>query len=139
MIISELFTLSLSQTSKRLISCIIAIFALLLVVGLAVILFVYPFERPIPYVLGLFLGSLVATLKVILLERTINRAMDMDAKGAQNFSQLQYLMRYILTGAVLVVAALVPQISMIAAIVGVLTLQPAAYIVNAFLKKEAVK
>lgn len=88
------------------------------------------------YTKGILFGTLFAILKVILLERTINKSVDMPSHNAQNYARLHYTLRYFLTGVVLAIGALEPSISFIGVVIPILTLQPAVYIVNTMYKDK---
>lgn len=89
----------------------------------------------LPFVLGVLLGSAVSVAKVLLLERVVDRAVAMEKKAAPGYVRLQYLLRFSLTGAVLVLAALVPAVSLWGAAAGVVSYQIAAYAIR-FTKKS---
>lgn len=80
-----------------------------------------------PFVLGVLLGAVVSIIKVLLLGRVVNRAVDMERKAASAYASFQHLLRFALTGAVLLLGAFVPAISLWGAVAGVLTYQVAAY------------
>ncbi len=84
----------------------------------------------LPFVLGVLLGSLASVAKVLLLERAVNRAVNMEKKAATGYITLQHMLRLFLTGAVLVLAALVPAINLWGAAAGVLTYQVAVYLIK---------
>lgn len=81
----------------------------------------------LPFVLGVFLGAAVSAAKVLLLARTVNRAVDMDKKPAAGYVYLQHLLRLALTGAVLLLGALSPALNLWGAAAGVMTYQLAVY------------
>ncbi|NLF35447.1 MAG: hypothetical protein GX585_05720, partial [Clostridiales bacterium] len=66
-------------------------------------------------------------IKVFLLGRAVDQAMAMEKKAAARYIQLQHLFRLFLTGAVLVLAALVPAISLWGAAAGIVAYQIAVY------------
>lgn len=84
----------------------------------------------LPFVLGVLLGSLASVAKVLLLERAVDRAVNMEKKAAAGYITLQHMLRLFLTGAVLVLAALVPAINLWGAAAGVLTYQVAVYLIK---------
>lgn len=88
------------------------------------------------YSKGILFGTVFAILKVILLERTINKSVDMPIENAQNYTRLHYMLRYFLTGIVLTISALEPSISFIGVIISLVTLRPAVYIVNTMYKDK---
>ena len=102
--------------------------ALLMMVGGAV--FYRSFEA-LEFALGVLLSSAFSAVKILMLEHNVKRILDMDnANSGQNYIRGQYLLRYALTGVVLVIAALVPFISVWGAVFGVLTMQIAVIAVR---------
>ncbi|MCL2202133.1 MAG: hypothetical protein FWB75_09225 [Oscillospiraceae bacterium] len=89
------------------------------------------------FAFGVVLTSGLNAIKVFLLERTVNRTLDMDDPNTGgNYVKLQYLLRYFLTAVVLALVALVqifadpPFINVIGAILGIFTLQISVIIVR---------
>lgn len=83
---------------------------------------------PVVFAKGLFFGGIFSILKIKLMENTMSKAVQKDSVKAQTYVSMHYFMRYILTGIVLVVAALEPSISIYGAALGVLSLKAAAYL-----------
>lgn len=81
----------------------------------------------LPFLFGALLGSAVSVTKVFLLEKAVNKALDMEQKNATNYVTLQHLLRLFLSGAVLLLGALVPQISLWGVAAGILSFQVAVY------------
>lgn len=128
---------NISRTASALCKAVTGLFFLLLAGGLLVIYLVYPFERPLPYCMGLLLGSALSICKVLLLERSLGRAVEMEEKTAQGYAALQAAARYLLTMAVFGGVVLFrDKIGLFGAILGVLSLQFAAYIAGASLNKR---
>ena len=121
---------AMSGTAKQLIFGVIAVSAAALMVGLAVIVYIYRFDKPLAYAAGLILGAVLAAARVVLLEKSIARSAGSPPENAALRARLSYMGRYALTAAVLGAAALTPGVSLIGAVVGVLTLQPSAYLVG---------
>ena len=105
------------------------IVAAVLVVGGAV------FHRSMPEALYFAIGVILSTglnvLKLHMIGLASERIVQMEIEGrGKSFAGLQYLLRFLLTAAVLVAAAYVPFIDLIGAIFGVFTMQIAFYIWN---------
>ena len=81
----------------------------------------------LPFALGALLGAATNVLKIILLDRAVEKLVDMEEEKAKNYVRIQHFLRYILTGAVLVLAAVVPFISIWGAAAGILTYQVALF------------
>ena len=82
------------------------------------------------FAIGVILTSSLNIWKVNLLEKTVAKTLDMDdADAGKNYVRFQYLLRYFLTGAVLLAAGLIsmyvqpPFISIWGTVFGIFTLQ----------------
>ncbi|MDR3239523.1 MAG: ATP synthase subunit I [Clostridiales bacterium] len=126
----------LSATAKKLILGVALQFCLLLALGLAVILLLYPFEKPLAFLGGLLLGSAWSAAKVVMMERGLSQMIDLDQDGAQARARWQFIIRYAITAALLIFAALTPWISFWGMTAGLLILQTAAYVVQYGVRKE---
>ena len=126
----------LSHTAKVMCAVEGILFIVLLIAGYSVNYFVYPFERPLPYTIGLLTGCALSAAKIILLEKTISRAVDLG-KQAKNYASLHAFLRYFGT-----IAAVAPAFifrntfGVIGVVAGLLTLQLAAFITSAIIKKD---
>ncbi|MGI5935875.1 MAG: ATP synthase subunit I [Oscillospiraceae bacterium] len=122
--------MKLSEVAKRMILTI-GILTLLFIAAAAVY---YRSPDCLPFVFGALLGSATSIAKVILLERAVDRALGMEKDRAGNYVRLQHLLRLALSGAVLVLAALVPNISLWGAVAGILSFQISLYTLKMFKK-----
>lgn len=121
--------MKLSPPSKRMILVICISASIFIVGGIAFCLTfdILPSNEALPFALGVLLTSSVNVLKIVMLERTVQKAIGMDNVNAgKNYVRLQYLLRYLITGIALVAAALTPFISIWGAVAGILTMQVAA-------------
>lgn len=84
----------------------------------------------LPFIWGVLLGSAVGVAKVLLLKRAVDRALCMKETAAAGYVSLQHLLRLLLTGGALVLAAVVPGISLWGAVAGVVTYQLAVYLIR---------
>lgn len=126
----------LSDTSKRLVKVMLAVSLIGLGVGVIVTQIWFPSET-FKYVYGIVFGMVFSVLKLMLLERTLNKSANFPEGQAQNYVRLHYMLRYFLTGAVLVVAAVKGGVSSILGVVVCLaSLRPAVHIVNWQYKKQ---
>ena len=89
------------------------------------------------FAIGVILTSSLNVGKVCLLQRTVSKTLEMDdAAYGKNYVRLQFVLRYILTAAVLAAAGLItmyvepPFINLWGAIAGIFTLQISAIIVR---------
>ena len=81
----------------------------------------------LPFMFGVFSGTAVSIVKVFLLDNAVNKALTMEQKHAGNYLSIQYLLRFVLTGVVLYLGAIVPQLSLWGVVAGILAFQLAAY------------
>lgn len=126
--------LNFSKTCKRL---VLMDLALSLVVYGLIISFKSFFQINFVYfTIGMLFGMIFTILKVLLLDRTLNKAIDMPEENAVNYTRLHYTLRYFLTGVVIVVAALNPKVSLLGVVLALLVLRPAAYLTSRGEKDE---
>ncbi len=114
-----------SNTSKKLIAIISAIFFIALGVG-----YMLNYEPLAVYLSGLALGTVTAVVKVLVAELGVSKALLMEPGRSQLYIQGNFIIRYGLTAAALVVAAITPGVSLVGAVIGVLSMQIAGYIVG---------
>ena len=82
------------------------------------------------FIYGALLGSGVSIYKVIILEKTVDKALGMEEKSAGNYVRLQHLLRLFISAVVLVLAAIVPWISLWGAAAGIFSFQISLYFIN---------
>ena len=140
----NLFNISgLSKTARVMLASVAAVCLVLLAAGLLFINLIYKFEGSLPYTAGIMLGCIHSMIKIVLLEKSINRSLDIGASGeheakrASSVAYLHYVGRLVLTGAVFALAIIFPGIfGLFGAIIGVLSLQAAAIFANIILQKQ---
>ena len=141
--------MNLSKTAKTMILSCIAVYFILLILGLIGLnlaayfgIFSNWFERiegNLPYILGLTLGGIHSVIKVIMIEKAMVKIAGIDGEThAKNMGQLYYFGRFIITLLVLVIGALpsIPFIGFLGTIVGVFSLRLAAYLTAAIESKR---
>ena len=79
------------------------------------------------WTLGMTFGLVFSLLKLRLMQNTIAKAITMPEAKAQKYANVQYMIRYILTGVVLVVAALEPSVSLLGVFFGLVSMKVGAY------------
>lgn len=122
--------MTLSNIAKRMILTISIVS-----VGAIIASFIYYRSLAfLPFMIGVVLGSLTSIGKVILLERTVNASLSMDKKDVGKYVSLQHLIRLFLSGAVLLLGALIDGISLWGVAVGILAYQIGAYSTKAATK-----
>lgn len=79
-----------------------------------------------PFALGALLGTALNILKIILLDRSVQKVIQMDPKDARNHVRSQHFFRLLLTALAFAVAVLLPgSVSIWGVAAGVCTLQVA--------------
>lgn len=87
------------------------------------------------WTLGITFGLVFSLLKLKLMQNTIAKAIAMPEGKAQKYANVQYMIRYILTGVVLVIAALEPSINLLGVFFGLISMKVGAYAQLALNKK----
>ena len=113
--------MKISNTSKQIIIMMIALF--LIIFGVSV----FFINDTKSFFIGLSFGTIFSILKLILIEKTLNKALDMTGKKAANYIRIHYTLRYFLTFAVLLIAVY-KDFNIIGVIIGILLPLPAIYI-----------
>lgn len=124
--------MKLSDIARRMITAILIISA----ICLAGSVIYYHSLAFLPFLLGLVLGTGVSVGKVMLLERAVDKALAMDKGRAGTYVSMHHILRLLLTGGALLIAALVPWISLWGAAAGIFAYQIALYTFK-FLPKGA--
>ncbi|MGN1318388.1 MAG: ATP synthase subunit I [Lachnospirales bacterium] len=115
---------------KQIVKTVIALGIIALGIGL------FFTSESLYWVFGIVLGTAISVFKVIMLEKTLNKAVDMSPEDAKNYTRTRYTYRLVLSILAVVVCIKIPFINVIGVIVGLLLVQPAVYIVNFFSKKN---
>lgn len=118
--------MKLSDMAEKMISTIVIVFFICL---LASIIYYRSFDF-LPFLFGLFLGSATSIFKVILLKHAVDKALTMKKERAGTYVAIQHFVRLVLSGAIMVVGAVVPQISLWGVVAGILSFQVATYIIR---------
>lgn len=119
----------LTRTTRYILYALGAIAVVGIVVGLVINGLFYSFTTPLQWILGLLLGIVTSGIRMVLLERATKQSMQKEGEAAKNYAQVQFLLRFVLSIIVLVVLFLFPQwFNLIGGIIGILSLQFAAYL-----------
>lgn len=79
------------------------------------------------WTMGIAFGLIFSVLKYQLMINSFNKALVLPEAKAKNYATAQYMIRYVLTGIVLVIAALEPSINLLGVFMGLLSMKVAAY------------
>ncbi len=115
--------MKLSDLAKRMVWTIII--AALICIAAAIVY--YRSLDVLPFALGVLIGSAVSVAKVFLLEHGIDRALSMDKNRAAVYLGLNHIIRLVLSGAALLIGAVVPQLSLWGVAAGILAFQIATF------------
>lgn len=88
------------------------------------------------WTLGIALGLIIALLKLKLMGNTLKKAISLSENKAKGYVQRQYVIRYLLTGAVLFIAALTEGISLLGVFFGLISMKIGAYVQMGIKKTE---
>ena len=94
-------------------------------------------NNKLSWTLGITFGLVFSLLKLKLMENTITKCLTMPEGKAQKYANVQYMIRYILTGVVLVIAALEPSINLLGAFLGLISMKAGAYAQLAINRKSS--
>jgi len=120
--------MNLSGIAKRM---ILVVCGALLVLVAGSIVYYRSFEF-LPFAFGALLGTVLNIIKIVMIDRTVKRAVDPGSKIAANAVLIQQLLKFALTGLVLVLAATIPFISLWGAVFGILTFHVAAWSLKSY-------
>ncbi len=127
--------MKLDDLVKRMIRSVIVI-ALLSILGSIIY---YRSLEFLPFFFGVLLGAITSIIKILLIQRTVDRAISMEKKQAKKHVGVQQLFRFLLSALVLIIGALVPQVSLWGVVVGIVAFHPSVYIANYKMKKTDTK
>lgn len=125
--------MELSDIAKRMIK-VILIIALLCITGSIIY---YRSLEFLPFFIGVILGSVASIGKAVLLDRAIDKALKMENKQAGKYLTIQNILRLLVSGLVLMIGALAPQVSIWGVAAGILAFPFATYSENFRIKKTS--
>ncbi|MDW7668205.1 MAG: ATP synthase subunit I [Bacillota bacterium] len=102
---------------------------------LIIISFIF-LDEPMRWAYGYIFGGLIGVLNFLLLARTMERAVKMPPHKAQGYASVNYFIRFVITGVVLIVAFKADYINALAAIVGIVLIKLIILVTNLFDDKE---
>ncbi|XJS11294.1 ATP synthase subunit I [Aerococcaceae bacterium WGS1372] len=102
----------------------------ILIVGAIGILLSFIYYRSLeflPFLWGVILGTLVSVVKVIMLDKSVDKALTMSSKRASSYVALQQLLRLAISAIALYLGATMDGISLWGVVLGILSFQAAIY------------
>lgn len=130
--------MKISVTVRRMILVMLAA-GLLMIVGGFIAAAHFPVIVPLPFAAGVLLTTALNVVKALWLQHVVQKIVTMeDEAAAGNYLRAQYFLRFILTGAVLAAAALLPEsiISLWGAVAGIFTFHFGKYSLNLIAKSD---
>ncbi len=115
--------MDLSKIAKKMIQTILII----AVIAVTISIVYYRSLDFLPFLYGVVVGTFSSVLKVVLLDRAVDKAVAMDKKSAHRYVTKQHFLRMIISALALILGAFVDLISLWGVIVGVLSYQLGAY------------
>lgn len=126
----------LSKTAKIMIKWILILFIGFLALGLGINIIFLKKDIYISYSLGLLAGILISIYKVVSIENSLTKSVDLEEKQASSKGTFGFILRYIVTIGVLILTFIYPNIfNPIGTILGILCLQFSAYLAKMSLEK----
>ncbi len=86
------------------------------------------FADPLSWGKGVLFGGLFTILRLKMMEMAVNKAVSKPSGKASGYMSAQYFIRYLMSAAVLIVAALEPSIDVLATALAMLSLKVATYV-----------
>lgn len=117
----------MNQTEQYMLKIFKVTLAVILFETLVILIF---FNTPLRLIFGLLFGYIFSLIFFRLIYLNVSRAVDMSVSKAKRYMTLNYAARYIITGAVLVIAGLYSQLSLFTCFLGLLSVKLAIYLNN---------
>jgi len=78
--------------------------------------------------IGVLLGGGFTVVRLVMMQKSIERSVHMDPQKSSRYARAQYVVRYFLSAAVLIVAAVTPWINPISTVLAMISLKLVTYI-----------
>ena len=115
--------MTLSKIAKRMIFVIVLSIPVIILAGFA-LSFLYK-AAFLPIAIGAFFGAAISVMNVAMIDRAVNKVINMAPEAAGKYVRIQHFLRITLTGGLFLVAAIVPIVNTYSAAAGVLSFQAA--------------
>ncbi|MPW27009.1 ATP synthase subunit I [Alkalibaculum sp. M08DMB] len=93
-------------------------------------------KDPIPFIIGVFFGVTFSILSFRLLDLTLKKSVNMPPKRAERYVASRYMLRYLLTGAIIYVSISNTSLNVLGSIVGLMILKLVITVSNALYKEQ---
>lgn len=104
--------------------------ALILLVFESVFIMLFFHKKAIPLVFGLLLGGFLNILFFTIMYKNILVALNKSEAGAKRFMQINYMVRYIISGIVLYISTQSSYLNVFTCMIGLLTIKLVLYLNN---------
>jgi len=111
---------------SKMMKAVICISVLMIISGAAF----FRSSLAVGFALGIGISMALNLVKILWLKRCVNRAVNMETAAAGAYISINYVLRYVLTGLVLVAAHFLPVVDMFGAAIGLLSMPFANYAVH---------
>lgn len=95
----------------------------ILLISIAIIFTFVVFKNPKPYVLGILVGGIINISAFKLLELSTKKILKMNEVRAKIFTSINYFIRFILYGIVLIIAVKFKEVDFISTIIALFTVK----------------
>ena len=124
---------TLSKYASKMIIVIICVSLLTIIGGAAYLRSMFAVD----FGLGVVMACGLNIAKVLMLKHAVNRVTTME-HGVSGYTGGMYLLRFLLTGAVLVAAHFIPFVELLGAVFGLLAMPVASYALRFFIKDDGI-
>lgn len=101
-----------------------------LLIMIGVLFFLFP--QPWPYVKGAIFGGLISVLMFKLLYLTIKKSVEMESGKAQAYATTQYILRYLIYGVTIFVAAKANYLNLWTTLLGLFSIKYVIWLNNLY-------
>ena len=108
---------TLSEAASKMLLALIVLSATFVVAGIVF----YRSMAVLPFILGVILIFGANSLRVLMLDKTTSDIVNMEGPAAQARVLIQFLLRYVIMGVVIMAAALTPYISLLGVTLGIIS------------------
>ena|GEM_PF-462480 len=126
-------SIKISDTCKMLLICIVSLGVVASAVG------VFFTHDTMKWLLGIVSGTFISVIRVIMLDRTLKKAVNMDKDAATLYTRAQYTLRLFLTIAAVIAIAITKKVNIYGLVIGLLIPQPSTYLTNALMARHRKK
>lgn len=121
------------KTRNSLVMITIVLGIICLVIGMFFV------DNIFPWIVGIAIGVIICVFRVFSMSRSLEKAVEMTPEDAKNYTRAHYMLRYIISFVIAVIACYKGLANPVGVIVGLVLLQPAVYIYNFIDRRNSKK